>query len=262
MLGWWATMQLAAAATWPVEAERVTAEWVLRADGLEVQDVAAGEGEVVVDGAEVVVHYTGMLPDGTVFDSSHSRDQPFGFGVGAGQVIKGWELGLVGMAVGGTRRLKIPAALGYGDRGAGSIPPGSTLFFEVQLLEMQPPRATPDAPREVAGYRRGPQGLQIAELQKGRGNKAKSGERVCVDLAVWVDGKLVDHTYNKPACWWFRYDHSLVMPGLTLGMKGMREGGVRQLRVPIELVPAQSRPVEVEPGAEVLVDVELVQADK
>lgn len=262
MLGMWALMQLAVAATWPVAAEADATPWELRADGLEVQDIAVGTGEAVVEGADVEVHYTGMLGDGSVFDSSLDRGQTFGFSVGEGQVIRGWELGLVGMQVGGKRRLKIPAELGYGDRSAGSIPPGSTLYFEVELLGVRAPRATPQAPAAHDGFRGGPQGLEVAVLRKGDGAKVKSGERVCVDLAVWVDGELVDHTYAKPECWWFRYDHSLVMPGLTLGMKGMREGGARQLRVPAELAVAQSRPIEAEPGAEILVDIEVVEADR
>jgi peptidylprolyl isomerase len=259
----WAMMLGAQAATWPVPSEAATATWDLRGDGLESQDLEMGTGETVVEGAEVTVHYTGRMGDGTVFDSSVERGQPFVFSVGAGQVIKGWELGLIGMKVGGTRRLKIPAALGYGDRSAGSIPPGSTLYFEIELLGVRAPRATPEAPLAVDGHGGGPKGMKVATVQKGTGRKAKKGERVCVDLAVWVDGALVDHTYDKPDCWWFRYDHSLVMPGLTLGMKGMKEGGVRQLVVPVDLVPSSSRPVPVElsPDSEVVVDVTLVQAD-
>jgi FKBP-type peptidyl-prolyl cis-trans isomerase FkpA len=81
------------------------------------------------------VHYTGWLADGTKFDSSHDRRRPFGFKLGAGQVIKGWDEGVAGMKVGGKRKLVIPAALGYGARGAGGvIPPNAELTFEVELL--------------------------------------------------------------------------------------------------------------------------------
>jgi FKBP-type peptidyl-prolyl cis-trans isomerase len=101
---------------------------------LEVTDVKVGTGAEATNGHEATVHYVGTLDDGTKFDSSRDRGTPFTFNLGAGQVIKGWDLGVLGMKVGGVRKLIIPAALGYGDRGAGSIPPGATLHFEVELL--------------------------------------------------------------------------------------------------------------------------------
>ena len=255
-------MAAAMAAVWPVSESASDVPWQTRDGGLEVQDVAVGSGTTVVEGANVEVHYTGMLGDGTVFDSSLDRDETFTFRVGQGQVIAGWEQGLVGMQVGGTRRLKIPAALGYGDRSTGSIPPGSTLYFEVELFAVQAPRIPPDAPRAATIFRKGKQGIEFSDVVLGTGSKAKSGERVCVDVAIWADGTLVDHSYTKPQCWWFRYDHSLVMEGLTLGMKGMREGGVRQIRVPASLaVSARAEAASVPPGVDLLVDVVLVEAD-
>jgi FKBP-type peptidyl-prolyl cis-trans isomerase FkpA len=103
------------------------------------EDTVVGNGEVAKAGGPVQVHYTGWLfndgVQGAKFDSSKDRGQPFEFPLGAGHVIKGWDEGVQGMAVGGTRRLVIPAALGYGARGAGGvIPPNATLLFEVDLL--------------------------------------------------------------------------------------------------------------------------------
>ena len=109
------------------------------ASGLQYEDTIPGTGAEAKAGQRVSVHYTGWLfnngQQGGKFDSSKDRGQPFQFGLGAGQVIKGWDEGVQGMKVGGTRRLVIPAELGYGARGAGGvIPPNATLLFEVELL--------------------------------------------------------------------------------------------------------------------------------
>ena len=105
--------------------------------GLGVDDLATGEGETASAGQRVTVHYTGWLTNGSKFDSSKDRDDPFEFWLGKGQVIRGWDEGVQGMRVGGTRKLTIPPQLGYGSRGAGGvIPPDATLIFEVELLKV------------------------------------------------------------------------------------------------------------------------------
>ncbi|MBX3664586.1 MAG: FKBP-type peptidyl-prolyl cis-trans isomerase [Burkholderiales bacterium] len=105
------------------------------ASGLIIEDLVTGDGAEAAAGQEVTVHYTGWLTDGKKFDSSKDRDDPFVFPLGGGRVIRGWDEGVQGMKIGGTRRLTIPPALGYGARGAGGvIPPNATLVFEVELL--------------------------------------------------------------------------------------------------------------------------------
>jgi FKBP-type peptidyl-prolyl cis-trans isomerase len=106
--------------------------------GLKYYDLETGTGDSPAAGQTVVVHYTGWLTDGTQFDSSIDRGEPFSFVLGAGNVIPGWDEGVATMKVGGKRQLVIPPDLGYGDQGAGSlIPPGATLIFEVELIEIQ-----------------------------------------------------------------------------------------------------------------------------
>lgn len=104
--------------------------------GLMTEDIVVGEGDTATAGKTVVVNYTGAFEDGTVFDSSVGRT-PFEFELGAGQVIEGWDKGIVGMKEGGRRVLVIPASLGYGPDGYGPIPGGATLIFEVELLQVK-----------------------------------------------------------------------------------------------------------------------------
>lgn len=103
---------------------------------MKIDDTVVGTGEAVKNGDTVSVHYTGKLTDGTKFDSSLDRNEPFSFVVGGGQVIKGWDEGLVGMQVGGKRTLTIPSDKGYGPRGSGPIPPNATLVFDIELLKI------------------------------------------------------------------------------------------------------------------------------
>ena len=116
----------------------VNAQTVTTASGLAYQDVKPGTGASPVSGKQVKVHYTGWLENGTKFDSSLDRNEPFVFVIGAGQVIPGWDEGVSSMKVGGKRRLIVPSKLGYGEQGAGGvIPPNATLIFDVELLDVE-----------------------------------------------------------------------------------------------------------------------------
>ena len=116
-------------------------EMITNESGLKYIDVVVGEGDEAITGMAIEVHYTGWLDEngekGKKFDSSHDRNQPFGFPLGGGRVIKGWDEGIAGMKVGGKRQLIIPADLAYGERGYPPvIPPNATLIFDVELMKV------------------------------------------------------------------------------------------------------------------------------
>jgi peptidylprolyl isomerase len=111
--------------------------YVTTPSGLKYRDQVVGTGDSPKPGGEVVVHYTGKLQDGTKFDSSLDRNQPFTTRIGVGAVIKGWDEGIMTMRAGGKRQLIIPPDLGYGTAGSGTIPPNATLLFDVELLKVK-----------------------------------------------------------------------------------------------------------------------------
>jgi hypothetical protein len=108
---------------------------------VETKDLKVGTGAEAKSGDKVTVHYTGTLTNGTKFDSSVDKGTPYTFTLGAGSVIEGWEKGILGMKVGGKRQLTIPPSLGYGSQDKGTIPPNSTLLFDVELLKVESPGA-------------------------------------------------------------------------------------------------------------------------
>ena len=122
------TSQKATPSTQPTQAQ---------AQELQIEDIQVGTGPEVKSGDTISIDYKGTLPDGTVFDSSYKRGQPFETQIGVGQVIKGWDEGVIGMQVGGKRKLVIPPAMGYGEQDMGTIPANSTLIFEVELKEIK-----------------------------------------------------------------------------------------------------------------------------
>jgi len=132
-----ASVFMAALLAVPAFAAHETKKTVTTASGLKYVDAIVGKGASPTVGKQVKVHYTGTLENGKKFDSSVDRNEPFSFTIGVGQVIAGWDEGVMTMKVGGKRKLIIPSKLGYGARGAGRvIPPNATLLFDVELLDV------------------------------------------------------------------------------------------------------------------------------
>jgi len=221
----WLLTTLALAADWPSD-DAATAPWSELASGVALQDVTVGTGDEVLPRSAISVHYTGMLADGTVFDTSRDRGETLDFRVGDKQVIEGWEHGVVGMRVGGVRRLVIPPDQGYGARATGTIPAHATLFFEVELVSVRPPRVAPAAPAQPQEVRvRGT--VRLGDVVVGRAGRAVRKHKVCLDYAVFRDDALLDHTYGRKKCTWLRLDGEQLPMELELGLKGMRAGGTR-----------------------------------
>lgn len=188
---------------------------MMSAEKLVVKDVKVGTGQAAQALDFVVVDYTGTLTNGKKFDSSIGRG-PFRFRLGVGQVIKGWDEGVVGMKVGGKRSLRIPADMAYGDAAQGDIPANSTLLFDVTLKAIE--RAT------------------YKVTKKGTGPAAVVGSDVKIHYkGMLKDGKQFDSSYTSGQPFSVKLGAQQVIPGFEQGILGMRKGEKRTVTIPPSL---------------------------
>lgn len=219
---------------------------------LKSTDTKEGTGAAIAKGDLALVSYTGKLKNGTVFDSNDKPDgSPYAFRVGAGGVIKGWDEGVVGMKVGGIRQLEIPSVMGYGaqESAGGKIPPNSDLYFEVKLLDM---------------VKVGEENFwEKKDLKVGTGPMAEDGDTVTVDyIGKLVNGRRFDSTYerNKPET--FKLGNGDVIVGLDNGIRGMKAGGKRWMRLTPDISYGAYGMGAVPPDSVVLFEVELRKVQK
>ena len=222
--------------------------------GLQYEDLQIGDGGVAGFNSWVTLDYSIYLEDGTVVDSSYWYDQSYGFLLGAEQVIAGWEEGIAGMMPGGIRRLVVSPELAYGAEGTEAIPPNSTLIYDIEVLTvLQNP-----APTLVDQFKQTESGIRYAILQEGEGEAAEMGDIVVMDYDAWLDNGIMFYRSGK-------YDYSAQLTlgessiaGLNEGMVGMKEGEVRQLKIPAEMAYGdQGKEGYVPPNSGIIIEVML-----
>ena len=230
--------------------------------GLQYTDTVIGDGESPKQGDKVVVHYTGKLEDGTKFDSSLDRNRPFEFTIGVGQVIRGWDEGVMSMRIGGKRTLTIPSELAYGDRGAGKvIPPNATLVFDVELLEIK--EMYIDTDFSLPGKEINKEsGLRMIEHITGSGDKPKSGQSVSVHYRGYLaDNTQFDSSHDRGQPFVFNVGEGRVIKGWDEAILDMNIGSKRTLIIPPELgYGARGAGRSIPPDATLIFEVELIDA--
>ncbi len=232
--------------------------------GLEYYDIEAGSGESPVDHGMVTIEYSGFLTDGKLYDSSYNHPEARVIGLGKGMVMPGWDEGLATMKVGGKRQLKIKSELGYGEKGwpAKKVPPNATLILDIEMLDIKPPRITPEAPQKFDddAYTTTETGLKYKDLEVGKGAAPTTGQLVQVDYTGWLDdGSKFDSSLDRVKPIHFLYGLGKVIPGWDEGLVGMKVGGKRQLVIPHTLAYGpEGRPPVIPPAATLTFEVELV----
>ena len=224
--------------------------------GLQYEIIKMGDGDKPEATDKVTVHYKGTLEDGTVFDSSYDRGETITFGLQ--QVIKGWTEGLQLMPVGSKFKFIIPSELGYGSRDLGSIPPNSTLIFEVELFEIQKPFVDTDfdLPAEEIALE---SGLRYLEHITGKGLEAATGHTVKVHYSGYlIDGTKFDSSHDRGKPFSFQLGQGRVIKGWDEALALMSKGEKRSLIIPPEIGYGPRGQGKIPPNSTLIFEVELI----
>lgn len=231
------------------------------ASGLKYTITQHGRGIQPKVGDRVAVHYTGRLIDSTKFDSSYDRGKPFEFNLGEGRVIKGWDEGIALLRQGDKATFVIPSHIGYGERAMGSIPPNSTLVFDVELVEVK--QKINAVPYDVSGKDTltTASGLKYIMIKQGAGTNAAAGNTVRVHYTGYLtDGKKFDSSVERDEPIEFPLGQGKVIKGWEEGIALLNPGGKARLIIPYELAYGEKgRPPIIPEKATLVFDVELVE---
>ncbi len=234
--------------------------FIVHESGLSYMVVKSGNGIKPALNDIVKVHYTLMLEDSTLIDSSYKRGEPVSFKVGAGQVISGWDISITLLGEGDEAILKIPPELGYGDRSVGDIPANSTLIFNVNIIDVIPapkPMTIPDGASKVES----PSGLSYAIVEKGRGVQLLSGMKVKVHYTgFFEDFSIFDSSYERDQPIELTLGRGMVIRGWEEGLSYLRVGDKARLWVPYQLAYGEFGRGPIPPKANLIFDVYIVDA--
>ncbi len=230
--------------------------------GLQYVVTEHGDGNSPQPGDMVEVHYTGRFTDGNVFDSSYNRENPLRFKAGSGQVIPGWDEAIMLLKVGDTAKLIIPPELAYGEAGVGEdIPPNSTLYFEVELLDARPADNSPPTVVAETDYIVTDSGLKYYDIKVGDGDSPRRGEMPLVHYVGWLeDGTKIDSSRDRGTPLHFTLGTEQVILGWEEGILTMNVGSKRQLVIPPELAFGEDGAGNglIPPNATLIYEVELI----
>ena len=255
-----------ASVLWAESLESAAPRTIDFGSGLRAEVLAEGTGEECRRGDRLTVHYTGWLERSEKrisdpFDDSRNRGEPLSFVLGAGETIKGWDVGLVGMKTGERRLLHVPPAYGYGSQDLGVIPPNSTLRFEVELVSREA-GLEPDTlfdQKKVQWVQNVP-GVEIFDQKTGLGDEAKDGDELTLHYTGWLAGGTrfaTSKLQGKPVQ--VVIGAGQAIPGWEKGLVGMRQGGVRLMRIQPYMGYGQATGPRIPPHSTLLFRVELVE---
>lgn len=206
----------------------------LQAMPFEYQILKPGEGDSIRSGQIIKVHYKGWLSDSTYFDNSYERGEPLEFTLGVGQVIPGWDKGLVGMRIGEIRKLSIPYELGYGERAMGPIPAKSDLFFEVELVYAEKPLPPDTLPKDIAkkSWKELAPGVKIIDEKQGNGEAAKPGTKIKLHYTGWtLSGRKFSSSKDLGRPLETLLGAGKFIQGVEIGLEDLKPGAVRWLQI-------------------------------